>query len=135
MRSLLANWLGRLSRWLGGKAGPESPIGPSGPLGWVDAYRRHREPTPLELLAELKNTAWTCASLNASVCASFPPRLYVRTSPGQHAPRCLTRPLPLRHPLAVQCKSRDHIEEVIDHQGERITVSPKYQPLRISSRR
>src|SRR5262245_51472500 len=59
----------------------------------VDAYKRHRQPTPNELLAELKNTAWTCASINASVCANFPPRLYVATHQNQPQPRCLTRDL------------------------------------------
>ena len=54
----------------------------------LDAYRRNRNPTPNELLAELKNTAWTCASINAAVCASFPPRLYVITDHGQPQPKC-----------------------------------------------
>ena len=57
---------------------------------FIDAYRRNRNPTPNEILAELKNTAWTCASLNASVCASYPPRLYVRTQTNQARPKCLT---------------------------------------------
>ncbi len=59
---------------------------------FIDAHRRQREPSPRDLLAELKHTAWACASINASVCASHPPRLYVSTSPGQAAPRCSTRP-------------------------------------------
>jgi hypothetical protein len=33
---------------------------------YVDAYKRNRNPTPNELQAELKNTAWTCASMNAT---------------------------------------------------------------------
>ncbi len=60
---------------------------------FIDAHRRQREPSPRDLLAELMHTAWACASINASVCASHPPRLYVSTSPGQAAPRCATRPL------------------------------------------
>jgi HK97 family phage portal protein len=114
MRSLLANWLGRLGRWLRGKSQPGDPLDPNMP-GFVDAYRRHHEPSPLELLAELKNTAWSCAALNAAVCASFPPRLYVRTAAGQAAPRCLTRALSPRHPLAVSRKSGERVEEVVEH--------------------
>ncbi len=59
----------------------------------LDAYRRHRAPTAGELLGELKNTAWTCASINAAVCAAFPPRLYVTTGREQAPPRCGTRGL------------------------------------------
>lgn len=35
-------------------------------------------PADYELLAELRGTVYACASLNASVCASFSPRLYYR---------------------------------------------------------
>lgn len=92
-------------------------------MSFVDAFRRQRSPTPLELLTELKNTAFTCASINAAVCASFPPRLYVATHDGQAAPRCLTKSLP----RAVERRLRGHsalpphiakagrIEEVLDH--------------------
>lgn len=90
---------------------------------FVDSFRRQRTPTPNELLAELKSTAWTCASINASVCASFAPRLFVATHEGQPAPKCLTRSLapsaelrlrrashlPARHTKAAR------IEEVLDH--------------------
>lgn len=89
----------------------------------MDAYQRNRQPSPNDLLAELKGAAWTCASINASVCANFAPRLYVATHPGQPAPKCLTRPLdpaadqrmrslstlPPRFTKAAQ------IEEVLDH--------------------
>jgi HK97 family phage portal protein len=44
-------------------------------------------------LAELKNTAFTCASINAAVCAAYPPRLYVATHSGQSTPKCLTKRL------------------------------------------
>jgi HK97 family phage portal protein len=57
---------------------------------YVDSYQRNRGPTANELLAELKNTAFTCASINAAVCASYPPRLYVATMAGQPQARCLT---------------------------------------------
>jgi len=59
----------------------------------LDAYARHRAPTATELLAELKNTAWTCATINAALCAAYPPRLYVTTARGQASPRCRTRAL------------------------------------------
>jgi HK97 family phage portal protein len=124
MRQFLANTLKRLAGWL-------QPRGVPAPLRlgnfpgrtFIDAYRHHREPTPLELLGQLKNTAWTCASINAAVCASFPPRLYVTTQRAQPAPRCLTRAvaphlhnqLRRRTELAARLKSVDHIEEVVEH--------------------
>jgi hypothetical protein len=49
---------------------------------FVDAYKRNRNPTPNELMAELKNTAYACISLNSAVCASNPPNLYVVTHEG-----------------------------------------------------
>jgi HK97 family phage portal protein len=60
---------------------------------FVDAYKRNRVPTPNELLAELKNTAFTCASINAAVCAAYPPRLYVATHPYEPEPKCRTKSL------------------------------------------
>lgn len=89
----------RLAGWLW-PADPRSPVS-----GSPYPMSRSRPPSPLDLLAELKSTAWTCASLNAAVCASFPPRLYVRTRPGQPAPRCLTRKL----------AATAQVEEVLEH--------------------
>src|SRR5262249_7403255 len=85
--------------------------------GFIDAYRRHRDPTAADLLNQLKNTAWTCASINASVCASFPPKLYVRLVAGQKA-LCKTRLLNPHHPLVVSHKALDPsltVEEVAQH--------------------
>src|SRR5947199_3220977 len=62
--------------------------------GFVDAYKRNRNPTPNELMAELKGTAWGCVSINAAVCANYPPKLFVATRRGQAAPKCLTKALP-----------------------------------------
>ncbi len=110
--------LHRFARWLLRKTAPASLI-PSGGATFVDAFRRQRPPSGSELLGELKNTAWTCASINASVCAALPPRLYVATSPTQAPPRCLTRPL---EPRALQqlrafqpTLARHTVEEVVDH--------------------
>jgi hypothetical protein len=91
--------------------------------GFVDSYRRNRLPTPNEILAELKNTAWTCASINASTCANYPPRLYVITEHNQPRPKCQTKALAPRierrlrslpH-LPARAKSAATIEEVTDH--------------------
>src|SRR5205807_2633737 len=90
---------------------------------FVDSYRRNRNPTANELLAELKSTAWTCASINASVCASYPPRLYVTTRSGQAAPKCLTRSVDSRTEhrlrntpwLTARTKAARNIEEVTEH--------------------
>jgi HK97 family phage portal protein len=124
MRRLLATTLQRLARWLHPKAIPFALTGPQWTgTSYVDAYQRNRQPSPNELLAELKGAAWTCASINAATCANFAPRLYVATHPSQPAPKCLTRQLdplteqrlrslstlPPRHTKAAQ------IEEVLDH--------------------
>src|SRR5262249_20022471 len=85
--------------------------------------KRTREPTPNELLAELKGAAWTCASINAAACASFPPRLYVKTLGTQPAPKCATRPigaavekrLRTAPHLLAHTKQAEKLEEVVDH--------------------
>jgi HK97 family phage portal protein len=123
MRSLV-NTLHRLGRRLFGKAVPPALTGPqwSG-TGFVDSFRRNRNPTPNELLAELKNTAWTCASINASVCAANPPSLYVITRHNQPRPRAATQAIDgrtdrrlrtLPH-LAPRTKDAATIEQVTDH--------------------
>jgi HK97 family phage portal protein len=56
----------------------------------VDVWRRMREPTPSELIGELKGAAWSCISLNASMCATYPPKLYVVTKHNQPRPKCTT---------------------------------------------
>jgi phage portal protein BeeE len=112
MRTLLH----RIARWLTRKTAPAAVRGGgAGAASFVDAYRRLRSPSALDLLAELKNTAYACVSLNASVCASFPPRLYVSTQPGQPEPRCLTRRLGLAEKKALGRKAVEHVEEVLDH--------------------
>src|SRR5450755_3416952 len=124
MRTYLADALSRFASWLRPKALPPVLTGSQWNGGTsLDAYRRNRAPTPNELLAELKNTAWACASLNAGACASFPPKLYVTTRPDQPRPKCLTKALPpateqrLRAAphLSGRTKSAHRIEEVAEH--------------------
>jgi len=82
----------------------------------IDAYHRRREPSPHELLREFKNTAYTCATINASVCASYAPRLYVATFAGQSPAKCTTRTLPTHLAKAMAIKRKaERIEEVTDH--------------------
>lgn len=97
--------LTRLASWL---APPAPRAGGSLPVP-----SRSRPATAGELLAELKNTAWTCASLNAAVCASFPPRLYLRSPAGATRSRWPTRSL-----AGVQARrfsGSGRVEEVTDH--------------------
>jgi len=113
-----------LTRWFVRKAPPAVLAGAqwSG-TSYVDAYKRNRNPTPNELMAELKNTAWTCASINASVCASYPPRLYVVNTRHGAPAKCQTRAV--RPHLEERLRRRTHlqpyftkadwIEEVTDH--------------------
>jgi len=116
MRHLLWSALTRVANWLTPKRIPAAlASGALGGGGFVDAFRKQREPSALDLLAELKGTAWTCASINAAVCASFPPRLYVRTVPGQPPFKGLTQPISPRHTLHLQRKGQENIEEIVDH--------------------
>jgi hypothetical protein len=39
-------------------------------------------------MAELKNTAWACISLDSAVCANKPPQLYVVTNTGDGGKLC-----------------------------------------------
>ncbi len=117
---MMRTFLRRLSRWLAGTRPPSVLAGPqwSGP-SFVDAHRQQRVPTQSELLAELKNTAWACATLNAAACAAYPPRLFVVTRKGQARPRCLTRSLASRDELRLrhhpQVRSAERVEEVTEH--------------------
>jgi HK97 family phage portal protein len=124
MRQLIADALTRLASWIRPKAIPAAVAsGAARSSSFLDAYRKHREPSQKQLLEELKNTAWACASINAAVCASFPPKLYVTTSPRQRAPKCLTRELP--HEIDARLRAAPHlalhtrgaraIEEVVEH--------------------
>jgi HK97 family phage portal protein len=123
MLSMFSRSLIHLARWLRTKSLPPGVVGSPPAPSFLDAFRRHRAPTPDELLAELKNTAWTCSSINASVCASFPPRLYVATDPHQPSARCLRKSMPpwqehrLRSAahLARYTTAAMHIEEVVEH--------------------
>jgi hypothetical protein len=121
---VLAKAFTRLSRWLHSKNVPPGLTGSQWTgTGFVDAYKRNRNPTPNEQLAELKNTAFTCASINAAVCAAFAPRLYLATHLDQPEPKCLTKRLDRRteerlrsRPTlpAIFTKARK-IQEVLDH--------------------
>ncbi|MBL8792898.1 MAG: phage portal protein [Planctomycetia bacterium] len=122
MRTYLAAAFVRLARWLHPKAA--SPSWRDGP--WTSPpflNASHRQPSPQELLTELKGAAWTCASLNAAACAHHAPRLYVATHDEQPPPRCRTRTLSraaderlraLPYLPAARSKSVQ-IEEVLDH--------------------
>jgi HK97 family phage portal protein len=97
MRSFLAHALHQVADFVA----PRRKRSPSAAGGnnwtgsrYVDSFGRNREPNPNELLEELKGTAWTCASMNASTCATYPPRLYVATNQQtQPQPRCVTTPV------------------------------------------
>jgi len=104
------------SRWFRRKSAPINSPFVGG--GTIDAYRRHRAPSSHELLAELKGAAWTCASINASVCAAHPPKLYVATASNQLRPRCAVRsvdPAIVRRFAAVRGTVSETIEEVVEH--------------------
>jgi HK97 family phage portal protein len=113
-----------LARALQGKAMPSSLMGGqwSG-TSYIDSWKRTREPSANELLGELKGAAWACISINAAVCATYSPRLYVVTHHNSPRPKCLTRPLDARTDKRLRCapqlayctKSAATIEEVTDH--------------------
>jgi HK97 family phage portal protein len=117
-------FLHRFATWLARKTNPGVLSGGQWTgTSFIDAYKRNRQPTPNELLAELKGVAWTCASINAAVCAAYPPRLYVTTHDRQPAPRCLTRSLRpeeeyrlrSRSDLPTRLTKAAQIAEVLDH--------------------
>jgi HK97 family phage portal protein len=115
------NWLRSL---FGQKAAPVAVRGGqwSG-TQFIDSYKRNRNPTPNEIMAELKGVAWACASLNATVCASKPPRLYVVTRQNDPRPRVRTRSLSrdrkdylYSHPTwSSRLKDAASVEEVTEH--------------------
>jgi HK97 family phage portal protein len=123
-RSFLADAVGKLACWLHPKGMP--PVLAGGQwagTAYTDAYHRQRAPTPNELMAELKGAAWTCASINASVCASFPPKLYAATRPGEPAPRCRSRAVARKTEerlrrcpsWSVYTRAAQHLVEVTEH--------------------
>lgn len=105
---------------------------------FIDAYKKFRDPTKNEILAELKNATWTCASINASLCASYAPRLFAWMVQGQPAPKCATENIPpslQRHlkrkylsKLAIQLPAKVRrsvkVEEVVDHKILDLFESP-----------
>jgi HK97 family phage portal protein len=136
MRTFLAASLARMARWLQPKSAPPALTGGQWTgTGFVDAYKRDRSPTPNEELAELKNTAFTCASINAAVCAAYPPRLYVATHDGQPNPKCLTRTLDRpserrlreRSGLPAHVGKARRLEEVLEH--PLLTLFRKVNPV------
>ncbi|MGF1580374.1 MAG: phage portal protein, partial [Gemmataceae bacterium] len=90
---------------------------PADTFGFIDATKKHREPTKRELLGELKNIAYTCVSINAAVCATHAPKLYVMTRPGDPEPKCQTKSVPngsfWHH---INTKSLGcHVQQVVEH--------------------
>jgi hypothetical protein len=106
MRQLLANTLSRLAIWLSPNAVPQARTGQQWRgTQYVAAYKRDRQPMPNELMAELKNTAWACITLNSAVCANNPPLLYVATDDGQETAKCRTKALsPRRESMLREAK-------------------------------
>jgi HK97 family phage portal protein len=106
---------------------------------FIDSFKRERNPTPNELMAELKNTAFTCATINAAVCAAFPPKLYVATHPKtQPEARCLKQPVDARTENRIRrnwasISKPGHmghttkLEEVLDH--PLLTLLRKVNPV------
>ena len=112
---------GRVRRWLRPKALADQ--GAYTTVSTMEAGRTRRQPTAVELMSELKNTVFTCASINAAACAAFPPRLYVATFERQAPPKCATRALPYpvekrlraRTSLPSRHKQALQLAEVVDH--------------------
>src|SRR5436190_10052421 len=113
MRTTIGNLLGRLlGRERPGDQVGEKKAGPAPAVltgrqwsgtSFIDSFKRERNPTANELMAELKNTAFTCATINAAVCAAFRPRLYVATEPTLQAQaRCYTKPIDTRTEKALR---------------------------------
>ncbi len=107
-----------LARWLYRKTAPQAVAAGGHAGGFTDAFNRKRPPTPQELLNELKNTAWTCASINAATCAEYAPKLYVTTDPRTQAKaKVPTKALSPREAKRLQALTQKSvlIEEVLEH--------------------
>jgi len=87
-------WTGWWKRWWGGRAERRGGWGGmGGSAGWTPlAGRDSHSAGPGNPLEELRHTAYACASLNAAVCASYPPKLYTLVGTGE-TPRLATRRL------------------------------------------
>lgn len=93
--------------------------------GWVAMGHRtsgwSRSPRPAELLAELRTTAYACAMINAGICATFAPRLYMRLLPGEKAPKTGAKVIDEQTARRILSKEappkpgQGTIVEVIDH--------------------
>lgn len=114
----------RLKRLFARKSPPAALTGGQWSGGsFVDRYKREREPGANELLQELKQTAWSCASINAAVCASHQPRLYVATGDSQPEARALKKAVTpaeekrlRRLPgLPPRITKAARLEEILDH--------------------
>jgi HK97 family phage portal protein len=113
-----------LKRWLTRKTMPPTLTGGqwSG-TAFTDSFKKNRQPTPNELMTELKGVAWTCATLNAAACASNPPILYVGTGRNDTTPKCKTRKigrktqdsLHKRTHLRSRLTVYDTVDEVTEH--------------------
>jgi HK97 family phage portal protein len=120
--------LHRLAKWVAAKT-TQGSFG-SGISTPIDAYGRHRAPTQVELIAQLKNTAYTCATINAQVCATFPPKLYVATATGQRKTRLATRAL--RASELERLRQNKNIQQYIAkaHTVEEVTEHPMLDMFR-----
>jgi len=82
--------------------------------GYTDRWQTSPVPGLGSLISELKGTAWSCVSINAAVCASFIPKLFVSTIGSQARPRTATRPLSPAWQKRLKAKSPD-VEQVLEH--------------------
>src|SRR3990167_2488569 len=114
MRQFIAKNLAKAAKWIAGKKSGTVHYSDFPTTNYIDQFRRVRAPTIRELMDELKNTAWTCASINAAVCASNPPKLYVRTHDGQPKARCQKKALHPTNPIQLAHKAQK-VEEVLEH--------------------
>lgn len=120
----MANILNKFAAWLYRKTAPQGVTGAQWTgTGYIDSFKRNRQPTPNELMAELKATAWTCATINSAVCAAYPPHLYVVTAENAPPPKCrvksiggkLEKKLRQQSHLFIHTKAATKIQEVVDH--------------------
>ncbi len=119
--------LHRFARWLYAKTVPYGLTGSQWTgTGFVDSYKRNRNPTPNELQAELKGIAWSCASINAATCANNPPGLYVLTRPHHPKPKCHTLPISgvLEKRLRSHPRLKERLKSVASGQIGQVTEHP-----------
>jgi phage portal protein BeeE len=114
------NPITRLRNWIKSKSVPFY----GGNYGYIggplDVYGKNRAPTPIELVGELLNTVYCCATLNEGLVASTKLRLYVRTTRRKAKSFIMDRgdSRPINRRERTRLESLKSVGQLVDSAGE-----------------